>query len=97
MTQIARYAQFKKVEIKSVKGWIKLNLTMTGSVLQETIDSGASSIETRFEVESSADAKVVEGILRLARKGCWARQMIEKGTRFDDTLVLNGKDIKLTL
>jgi uncharacterized OsmC-like protein len=97
MTQIARYAQFKKVEIKSVKGWIKLNLTMTGSVLQETIDAGASSIETRFEVESDADAATVENILRLARKGCWARQMIEKGTKFEDTLVLNGKDIKLKL
>ena len=33
MTQIARYAQFRKVEISNVKGCIKLNLTMTGSVV----------------------------------------------------------------
>jgi hypothetical protein len=97
MTQIARYAQYKKVEIKSVKGWIKLNITMTGSVLQETIDTGASSVETKFEVESDAEAKDVERILRLARKGCWARQMVAKPIPFDDTLVLNGKSIKLAL
>ena len=91
MTQIARYAQFKKVEIRNVKGYIKLNLTMTGSVLAETIDAGASGIETNFEVESDADPEVIKSILRNARNGCWARQMISKPIPFDDTLTLNGE------
>ena len=64
MTQIARYAQFKKVEISSVKGYVKLNLTMTGSVLAETIDAGASSVETNFVVESSADPETIRSILQ---------------------------------
>ena len=95
MTQIARYAQFKKIEIKSVKGHIKLNLTMTGSVLAETIDAGASSVETNFAVESDADPKTIKAILRNARNGCWARQMIAKPIPFDDTLTLNGKAFHL--
>jgi uncharacterized OsmC-like protein len=94
MTQIARYAQFKKVEIKNVKGHIKFNLTMTGSVLAETIDAG-SSVETDFQVESDADPEVIKTILLLARKGCWARQMIAKPTTFEDTLTLNGQTFQL--
>lgn len=91
MTQIARYAQFRKVEIGNVKGYIKLNLTMTGSVLAETIDAGASSVETNFVVESDADAEVIRAILRNARNGCWARQMISKPIPFRDSLTLNGE------
>ena len=94
MTQIARYAQFKNVEIKSVKGRIKLNLTMTGAVLAETIDAGASSVDTTFEVESDADAESIQSILRNARNGCWARQMISKRLPFNDTLTLNGKSFQ---
>ena len=90
MTQIARYAQFKKVEISNVKGSIKLNLTMTGSVLAETIDAGASSVETDFIVESDADPDTIRSILINARNGCWARQMIAKPIPFKDTLTLNG-------
>ena len=91
MTQIARYAQFRKVEITNVKGSIKLNLTMTGSVLAETIDAGASIVETNFIVESDADPEVIRSILRNARNGCWARQMIARPIPFKDTLTLNGK------
>ena len=91
MTQIARYAQFKKVEFTSVKGYIKLNLTMTGSVLAETIDAGASSVETEFVVESDADPETIRSILRNARRGCWARQMIAKPIQFNDSVTLNGQ------
>ena len=94
MTQIARYAQFRKVEISNVKGYIKLNLTMTGSVLAETIDAGASSVETDFIVESDADPEVIKSILRNARRGCWARQMIAKPIPFKDTLTLNGESFE---
>ncbi len=94
MTQIARYAQFKKVEISNVKGYIKLNLTMTGSVLAETIDAGASSVETNFVVESSADPETIRSILINARRGCWARQMIAKPIPFKDTLTLNDESFE---
>ncbi len=95
MTQIARYAQFNKVEIKSVKGYIRLNLTMAGSVLAETIEAGASSIETKFEIESDEASEVIKSVLRNARNGCWARQMVAKRIHFDDTLTLNGESFDL--
>ena len=94
MTQIARYAQFNKAEIKNVKGFIKLNLTTTGSVLAGTIDAGASSIETRFEIESEEDPELIKSVLHNARNGCWARQMVSKPIPFNDTLTLNGENFE---
>ena len=95
MTQIARYAQFKKVEIWGVKGYVKLNLTMTGSVLAETIDAGASSVDTNFAIESGANPETIKSILRNARRGCWARQMIAKPVTFNDTVTLNGETFQV--
>ena len=97
MTQIARYAQFMKVVIKSVKASIKLNLTLTGSVLAQTVDAGAKSVEVNYQIESDEDSEKIKAVLRNARNGCWARQMVAKPIPFDDTLVLNGKSIKLSL
>ncbi|SVB55070.1 uncharacterized protein METZ01_LOCUS207924 [marine metagenome] len=95
MTQIARYAQFKKIKIDNVKGSIKLNLRMVGSVLLETIDVTGSTIETDYEIQSSEDDETIISIVKLARKGCWARQMVANPTTFTDTLVLNGETIKV--
>jgi len=95
MTQIARYAQFKKIGIDSVKGSIKLNLKMIGSVLLETIDVTGSTVETHYEVKSTEDDETIVSILKLARKGCWARQMVANSTTFTDTLVLNGEALKI--
>lgn len=95
MTQIARYAQFKKIKIDSVKGSIKLNLKMIGSVLLETIDVTGSTVETHYDVKSAEDDETIVSILKLARKGCWARQMVANHTPFTDTLVLNGEAITI--
>jgi type II secretory pathway component PulJ len=68
---------------------------MTGSVLAETIDASASSVETNFEIESDEDRSVIESVLRNARNGCWARQMVTKPIPFEDTVTLNGVTIEL--
>ncbi len=91
MTQIARYAQFRKVEMKRVSGSVRLNLTMTGAVLAGNIEAGASSVDTNYRIESDADPEVVRSILRSARDGCWARQMIAKPIPFNDSVTLNGE------
>ena len=95
MTQIARYAQMTKVSINSVKASIRLNLTMTGSVLAQTIEAGPSSVETRFEIESDEDPERIKAVLRNARHGCWARQMVAKPIPFQDTVVFNGERLEL--
>ena len=84
----------RKLKSQASRVYVKLNLTMTGSVLAETIDAGASSVETNFVVESSADLETIGFILRNARRGCWARQMIAKPIPFKDTLTLNGESVE---
>ena len=62
--------------------------------MAESIDAGASSVETNFVVESDAEPEVIRAILRNARNGCWARQMIAKPIPFKDTLTLNGESFE---
>jgi len=91
MTQIARYAHYLHVPIKSVKGSIRLNLTVQGSVLAQTIDAGAETIETNFEIESDADPEKLKMVLKNARNGCWARQIAARPVPFKDTMTVNGQ------
>ena len=69
-----------------------MNLTMRGSVKAGTVDAGSDSIDTVFVIESEGDSEKVKEVLRLARQGCWARRMLEQPTKFNDTLMLNGKE-----
>ena len=77
-----------------MRGTIKLNLTMTGSVLAETIRAGSSSIETNFEVDSDEDPETIRSLLRMARNACWARQMVADPVTFNDSLTLKGTTLQ---
>ena len=68
-----------------------MNLTMTGSVLAGTIQAGASSVETRYEIESDEDPEAIRSVLRNARNGCWVRQLVAAPVPFDDAVTLNGE------
>jgi hypothetical protein len=93
MTQIARYAQYRKIEIKSVKGTGKLNLTLRGSVIQETLKADATSIEINYAIESDAPADMITRVLKVARNGCWARAMVR--VPIEGTVMLNGKPLEV--
>ena len=71
-----------------------MNLTMTGSVLAGTIQAGASSVETRYEIESDEDPEAIKSVLRSARNGCWVRQAVAAPVAFDDTVTLNGENFE---
>ncbi len=59
------------------------------------MDAGAEHIDTDFEIESDADPEAVKKVLKVARQGCWARQMVSKPTPFKDTMTLNGQKFDL--
>ena len=68
-----------------------MNFTTTGSVLAGTIQAGAQSVETRFEIESDADPETIKSVLRSARDGCWVRQTVAAPVTFEDAVTLNGE------
>lgn len=91
MTQIARYAHYLHVPIKSVKGSISLTITAAGSILAQTIEAGGEGVETNFQIESDADPEKLRMVLKNARNGCYARQMVAKPVPFKDTMTVNGQ------
>ena len=95
MSQIVRVARAMKVTLKSVKASIKLNLTLGGSVLAQTVQAGIKSVETHYDIESDADREKVAAVIRNSRNACFTRQALTNPTPFEDSVKLNGEEFVL--
>ncbi len=91
MTQLERYAQIMKVDIRNVRAHVALHVGVEGSVLAQTVRARGDKIEIHYDIESSDEPAKVAGLIRNARNGCYARQTIANPGIFRDTLNLNGK------
>ena len=59
------------------------------------MNSGCRRVRTHFKVESSEAEEKILNIIRLAKQGCYAEQMIQTAVPLMSTVELNGKDIEL--
>jgi uncharacterized OsmC-like protein len=68
---------------------------LTGSVLQGTVDSGCKSVETHLEVESDDAPEKVAHVIRCAKKGCFAEQMVVRPVPLTSSVLINGRPFQL--
>ncbi len=95
MTQLERYAQMMKIDLKKAKAHIALHVAAEGSVLAQTVQARAEKIEIHYEIESADEPARVAGLIRNARNGCYVRQTIDRPGLFQDTIILNGSPLNL--
>ncbi len=95
MTQLERYAQMMKVQLRKVWAHIAYHVSAEGSMLAQTVQARADSIEIHYDIESSDEPAKVAGLMRNARNGCYVRQTINRPGLFHDTVSLNGKPFDL--
>jgi hypothetical protein len=70
---------------------------LEGSVLRGTVDAGATECRTRFLIDSpESDADILE-IIRLAKRGCFAEQMVQTAVPLVSSYVINGKESQVDL
>jgi uncharacterized OsmC-like protein len=68
-----------------------------GSVLKETVAAGASACRTHFVVDSPESEQDIEKMIRLAKRGCFAEQMVQTAVPLTSTFLVNGRDFVIEL
>ena len=72
---------------------VEFDWFLQGSVLKETVKSGCRAVRTHFRVESDAPRDKILRLIRLAKKGCYAENMVQTAVPLTSTVELNGEDI----
>ena len=52
-------------------------------------------MQTHLEVESDDDPEKIRNVVRLAKKGCFAEQMVVRPTPLTSTISINGQPFEL--
>ena len=80
-----------KKTITSAKCRCEFDFMLTGSVLQDTNRAIVKEFRTHLEIESPEPEEVIQKIVRAAKRGCYAEQLIQHPVPIVSTYVLNGK------
>jgi hypothetical protein len=68
-----------------------------GSVLADTIHSGVTEFRTFLDIESPEPDDVVQRIIRTAKRGCYAEQLVQTPVPLVSSYTLNGRSISVDL
>ncbi len=74
---------------------VEFDYFLKGSVLKGDVNSGCRRVRTHFKVESSEAEEKILNIIRLAKQGCYAEQMVQTAVPLTSTVEINGKNLVL--
>ncbi len=84
-----------KVSFKRARVRVDFDYFLGGSVLKGTVNAGCSEVRTHFEVESDEEAEKMLAVIRNAKRGCFAEQMVTAAVPLKSTAELNGEPVSL--
>jgi hypothetical protein len=84
-----------KTRIARARVRVLIHWYLEGSVLKGTVDSGCKEVETHLEVDSDDEPGRVRNVVRLAKKGCFAEQMIVRPVPLSGSIRINGEPFEL--
>lgn len=84
-----------KIEFKHASCRVEFDYYLGGSVLKGTVKSGCSEVRTIFKVDSDAPEDKVTALIRNAKQGCFAENLIKEPVTIKSSIELNGKALSL--
>ena len=84
-----------KTRITKAKVRVLIHWYLTGSVIKGTVDSGCRAVETHLEVESDDEPDKVRHVVRMAKKGCFAEQLVVRPVPLTGSIRINGQPFSL--
>ena len=70
---------------------------LDGSLLADTIHSGVTEFRTFLEIDSPEPDEVVARIIRSAKRGCYAEQLVTTAVPLVSSYTVNGRPFDVTL
>ena len=84
-----------KTRITKAKVRVVIQWYLTGSVIKGTVASGCTEVQTHLEVESDDDPAKIRHVVKCAKQGCFAEQMVVKPVPLVSTMTINGQAFAL--
>ena len=84
-----------KTKVSKAKVRVLIHWYLTGSVIKGKVDSGCKSVETHLEVVSDDDRGKLAHVIRCAKKGCFAEQLVVRPVPLVSSVLLNGRVFSL--
>ena len=66
---------------------------LDGSVLADTVHSGVTEFRTYLEIDSPESEADVARLVRTAKRGCYAEQLVQTPVPLVSSYTLNGRSI----
>jgi len=95
LTQLHRYSDMLKVELREQKVTVRSGFRTDGSVLQGTIQASTVDFEIDFDVESDDPPDRVAACIRAAEAGCFVMQAVVQPTKVTRNVTLNGAEFNM--
>ena len=93
MTQLARVSEARKIEIDRVDLVVTPRFEQTGSIGADDVASRLIDVETRLELESSADEAEVARLVATAERMCFLMDAIRNPHPATLRVTLNGQTL----
>ena len=84
-----------KTPFKKASCRVDFDYFLKGSVLKGTVESGCTAVRTHFVVESDEPGEKVAALIRNAKQGCFAENMVTAAVPLTSTIELNGSPLSL--
>ncbi len=95
LTQLHRYSDMLKVNLRNQKVTVRSGFRTDGSVLQGTVQASVVDFEIDFEVESDDPPDRVAHCIRAAEAGCFVMQAVVQPTKVIRKVLLNGAELEI--
>ncbi len=86
-----------RLSIRATRVHVEMDFFQGGSVRQGTIKSGCTGVRTHFELESDEPEEKLLLLIRNAKRGCFAENMVQAAVPLQSAVKLNGKDVDVPL
>ena len=92
---MSRYGAQLKVPITRARVRVVMRWYRQGSVVAQTIESGCTGVETHLEIESTAPSEKVAAVVRCAKRGCYAENLVMQPVPLRSEVTVNGQPFDL--
>ena len=82
-----------KIAVRSARCTADLHYSIEGSVLAGTVHTTWHGVRTRLEVDSDETPERIKALVRNARGGCTAENLVIQAVPLQSEVILNGSPI----
>lgn len=83
-----------KLKIKKARCHVEFDYLLSGSVLKGTVKTTWKGVTTNLEVDSDEPSEKIVALVRNAKGGCFAENLVVQQVPLNSSVTLRGQTIK---